>query len=111
MLADRKIAMQPPYRYAVLVRVESKDRDYSQQFLADIAQQLRTMAGDIVDIWGPIPAPMERKAGRYRAHMVILSTDRAKLHFYLRQWWQQVVHLPRQHLLRLSIDVDPQEFS
>ena len=104
-------AMQPPYRYAVLVRVESKDRDYSQQFLADIAQQLRTMAGDIVDIWGPIPAPMERKAGRYRAHMVILSADRAKLHFYLRQWWQQVVHLPRQHLLRLSIDVDPQEFS
>jgi len=111
MLADRKIAMLPPYRYAVLVRVESKDRDYSQQFLADIAQQLRTMAGDLVDIWGPIPAPMERKAGRYRAHMVILSSDRAKLHFYLRQWWQHVVHLPRQHLLRLSIDVDPQEFS
>ena len=111
MLADRKIALLPPYRYAVLVRVESKDRDYSQQFLADIAQQLRTMAGDLVDIWGPIPAPMERKAGRYRAQMVILSTDRAKLHFYLRQWWQQVVHLPRQHQLRLSIDVDPQEFS
>ena len=111
MLADRKIALLPPYRYAVLVRVESKDRDYSQQFLADIAQELRTIAGDLVDIWGPIPAPMERKAGRYRAHMVILSTDRAKLHFYLRQWWQQVVHLPRQHLLRLSIDVDPQEFS
>jgi primosomal protein N' (replication factor Y) len=41
MLADRKVALLPPYRYAVLVRVESKDRDYSQQFLADIAQQLR----------------------------------------------------------------------
>ncbi|MEX3012308.1 hypothetical protein AB3538_03305 [Acinetobacter baumannii] len=24
---------------------------------------------------------MERKAGRYRAHMVILSADRARLHF------------------------------
>ena len=111
MLAERKIALLPPYRYAVLVRVESKDREYSQQFLSKIAQQFRAMAADSVDIWGPIPAPMERKAGRYRAHMVILSTDRAKLHFYLRQWWQQVVHLPRQHQLRLSIDVDPQEFS
>ena len=111
MLAERKIALLPPYRYAALVRVESKDREYSQQFLSEIAQQFRVMATDSVDIWGPIPAPMERKAGRYRAHMVILSADRAKLHFYLRQWWQQVVHLPRQHQLRLSIDVDPQEFS
>ena len=111
MLAERKIAMLPPYRYTVLVRVDSKDRSYSQQFLADIAQQLRTMAAETIDIWGPIPAPMERKAGRYRAHMVILSSDRAKLHFYLRQWWQHVLHLPRQHQLRLSIDVDPQEFS
>lgn len=111
MLSERKVAMLPPYRYAVLVRVESKDRDYSQQFLMEAAQSLRASAADIIEIWGPIPAPMERKAGRYRAHMVILSTDRAKLHFYLRQWWQQVVHLPRQHQLRLSIDVDPQEFS
>ncbi|WP_286686931.1 primosomal protein N' [Acinetobacter sp. GWC1_38_13] len=111
MLSERKVAMLPPYRYAVLVRVESKDRDYSQQFLMEAAQGLRAISANIIEIWGPIPAPMERKAGLYRAHMVILSTDRAKLHFYLRQWWQQVVHLPRQHQLRLSIDVDPQEFS
>ncbi|WP_424603916.1 hypothetical protein, partial [Acinetobacter baumannii] len=25
--------------------------------------------------------------------------------------WSQLVHAPRQHQLRLSIDVDPQEFN
>ncbi|MDB9694706.1 primosomal protein N' [Acinetobacter nosocomialis] len=110
-LAERKVALLPPYCYAVLIRAESKDRDYTLHFLNEAAEQLRQIAGDIVDIWGPIPAPMERKAGRYRAHMVILSADRARLHFYLRQWWAQLVHTPRQHQLRLSIDVDPQEFS
>ncbi|HCA4900681.1 primosomal protein N' [Acinetobacter baumannii] len=110
-LAERKVALLPPYRYAVLIRAESKDRDYTLHFLNEAAEQLRQIAGDIVDIWGPIPAPMERKAGRYRAHMVILSADRARLHFYLRQWWAQLVHAPRQHQFRLSIDVDPQEFS
>ncbi|MFY0039145.1 primosomal protein N' [Acinetobacter baumannii] len=110
-LAERKVALLPPYRYVVLIRAESKDRDYTLHFLNEAAEQLRQIAGDIVDIWGPIPAPMERKAGRYRAHMVILSADRARLHFYLRQWWAQLVHVPRQHQLRLSIDVDPQEFS
>jgi len=54
---------------------------------------------------------MERKAGRYRAHLVLLSADRAQLHFYLRQWWAMVVQQPRQHQLKLSIDVDPQELS
>ncbi|MDD7976020.1 primosomal protein N' [Acinetobacter baumannii] len=110
-LAERKVALLPPYRYAVLIRAESKDRDYTLHFLNEAAEQLRQIAGDIVDIWGPIPAPMERKAGRYRAHMVILSADRARLHFYLRQWWAQLVHAPRKHQFRLSIDVDPQEFS
>ncbi|MGS5790308.1 primosomal protein N', partial [Acinetobacter baumannii] len=90
-LAERKVALLPPYRYAVLIRAESKDRDYTLHFLNEAAEQLRQIAGDIVDIWGPIPAPMERKAGRYRAHMVILSADRARLHFYLRQWWAQLV--------------------
>ncbi|MFH4299179.1 primosomal protein N', partial [Acinetobacter baumannii] len=80
-LAERKVALLPPYRYAVLIRAESKDRDYTLHFLNEAAEQLRQIAGDIVDIWGPIPAPMERKAGRYRAHMVILSADRARLHF------------------------------
>jgi len=111
MLHERKAALLPPYRYAVLIRSDSKNRDYSQQFLADIAAQLQLMAQDSIEIWGPIPAPMERKAGRYRAHMVILSQDRARMHFFLRQWWAQVVHLPKQHQLRLSIDVDPQEFN
>ncbi len=94
-LAERKVALLPPYRYAVLIRAESKDRDYTLHFLNEAAEQLRQIAGDIVDIWGPIPAPMERKAGRYRAHMVILSADRARLHFYLRQWWAQLVHAPK----------------
>jgi primosomal protein N' len=49
------------------------------------------MAQDSIEIWGPIPAPMERKAGRYRAHMVILSQDRARMHFFYgnggRKWY------------------------
>ncbi|KCZ28184.1 primosomal protein N', partial [Acinetobacter baumannii 45057_1] len=51
-LAERKVALLPPYRYAVLIRAESKDRDYTLHFLNEAAEQLRQIAGDIVDIWG-----------------------------------------------------------
>lgn len=110
-LHERRQAQFPPYRYAVLVRADSRNAQYNQVFLDEIAQGLRGLAGEQIEIWGPIPAPMERKAGRYRAHLVLFSAERAQLHFYLRSWWAEVVQRPRQHQLRLSIDVDPQELS
>ncbi len=53
---------------------------------------------------------MERKAGRFHAHMVLLSKDRARLHFYIRNWWQNMLH-EKPSSMKLSLDIDPQEFS
>ncbi len=81
----------PPFRYAALVRCESKNQNVNTEFLQQHAQLLRQDSAGIIDIWGRIPAPMERKAGRYQSHMVLLSTDRARLHYYLRYWWQNLL--------------------
>ncbi|HRA29153.1 MAG TPA: primosomal protein N' [Acinetobacter johnsonii] len=109
-LKERKDAWMPPYRYAALLRCESKDQELNQSFLQEHAQALRQASENSIDIWGPIPAPMERKAGRYQAHMVLLSKDRARMHFYIRQWWQNVWH-NKPHGMKLSLDIDPQELS
>ena len=109
-LKERKAAWMPPYRYAALLRCESKDQELNQNFLQEHAQALRQASENSIDIWGPIPAPMERKAGRYQAHMVLLSKDRARMHFYIRQWWQNVWH-NKPHGMKLSLDIDPQELS
>ena len=109
-LKERKAAWMPPYRYAALLRCESKDQELNQSFLQEHAQVLRQASENSIDIWGPIPAPMERKAGRYQAHMVLLSKDRARMHFYIRQWWQNVWH-NKPHGMKLSLDIDPQELS
>ena len=109
-LKERKAAWMPPYRYAALLRCESKQQELNQSFLQEHAQALRQASENTIDIWGPIPAPMERKAGRYQAHMVLLSKDRARMHFYIRQWWQNVWH-NKPHGMKLSLDIDPQELS
>ena len=109
-LKERKAAWMPPYRYAALLRCESKDQELNQNFLQEHAQALRQASENSIDIWGPIPAPMERKAGRYQAHMVLLSKDRARMHFYIRQWWQNVWH-NKPNGMKLSLDIDPQELS
>lgn len=109
-LKDRQMALLPPYRYAVLLRCESKSQEDNQKFLTEMTELLRQHAGNLIDIWGPIPAPMERKAGRYQAHLVLLSLERAKLHFYLHEWWQHILHY-KPSGMKLTIDVDPQELS
>lgn len=109
-LQDRKISQMPPYRSTILIRGESKDQTKNQQFLSSMANLLREQSQNSIDIWGPIPAPMERKAGRYQAHMVLLSPQRAQMHFYVRQWWQQVLKA-KANDFKVNIDVDPQELN
>ena len=109
-LAERKMALLPPARYSALIRCESKSQDLNQDFLKQHAQLLRDNSENLIDIWGPIPAPMERKAGRFQAHMVLLSTDRARLHFYIHQWWQNMLQ-QKPSGMKLSLDIDPQELS
>ena len=109
-LNDRQMALLPPCRYAVMIRCESRSQEENQKFLTEMTQILRENSENLIDIWGPIPAPMERKAGRYQAHVVLLSTERAKMHFYVREWWQQVLHYKTSNM-KITIDVDPQELS
>ncbi|NNH86975.1 primosomal protein N' [Acinetobacter terrae] len=109
-LKERQAASLPPFRYAALIRCESKSQEQNQEFLQQHAQALRQISENLIDIWGPIPAPMERKAGRYQAHMVLLSQDRARLHFYIRAWWQNMLH-QKPSTMKLTLDIDPQELS
>jgi primosomal protein N' (replication factor Y) len=109
-LKERQAAALPPFRYAALIRCESKSQEQNQEFLQQHAQALRQVSENLIDIWGPIPAPMERKAGRYQAHMVLLSQDRARLHFYIRAWWQNMLH-QKPSTMKLTLDIDPQELS
>lgn len=111
-LQERQLALLPPYRYAALVRAESRDRGHTQQFLTDVLRQLQ--AQDLhkdLEIWGPIPAPMERKAGIFRGHGLILCSHRKQLHQLLQHWWPQVWQMPERRQVRVSLDIDPHELS
>lgn len=108
-LKERKLAQLPPFRYAALLRCESRSQEENINILQQHAQLLREQAHIDVEIWGPIPAPMERKARRFQAHLMILAHERPHLHAYLTPWWQNLLHQKPSHM-KLSLDIDPQEF-
>ena len=105
-LIERKQANFPPFSYMVIVRCESIQKNQGVEFLNECRQ---TLNYEGVELFGPIPAPMERRAGRYRWQLILLSNERKKLHAVLRHWVPGIHKLKTANKVRWSIDVDPQD--
>jgi len=52
---------------------------------------------------------MERRAGNYRAHLLVQANRRSDLQRLLGQWLPKVRELKSARRVRWSVDVDPQE--
>ncbi len=106
-LAEREMAGFPPFSHMALLRCEAPQRDTCLQFLQEAASLVHPDSQQTVDMFGPLPAPMERRAGRYRAQLILQSRERKSLHLLLRYWLPRVTELKLASRVRWSLDVDP----
>jgi primosomal protein N' (replication factor Y) len=107
-LLDERASMgMPPAANWIVIRAESQQQSLAMAFLENVQQNLQPSAEQSVMIMGPVPAIMEKKAGRYRAQLLLMSEHRKHLH----QLIDDQIHLMTQSRLtrkvRWSIDVDP----
>ncbi|MDH5182408.1 MAG: primosomal protein N' [Gammaproteobacteria bacterium] len=108
-LAERKLAEMPPYSHLALIRAEAVDASLPFDFLQEALSCCLALNLPEVQAWGPVPAPMERRAGRYRAQLLLQSSQRAPLHKLLQQLAPQLEGLKSARKVRWSLDVDPSE--
>jgi primosomal protein N' (replication factor Y) len=109
-LEERRLAALPPFSHQVLMRAESTNANDPPAFLERAAAVGKSLPGcDEIEFWGPVPAPMERRAGRIRAHLLIQARQRQTLHRWLAPWVAQLSALPEARKVRWSVDVDPME--
>jgi primosomal protein N' (replication factor Y) len=104
-LAERELAGFPPYRHLALLRSASIKPEAGTAFM----ESARELLGDnaAIEIFGPLPAPMEKRAGRYRLQLVVQSPERKALHRALQPWVQSLSRLKIASRVRWSLDVDP----
>lgn len=107
-LQERALANYPPFSYFALLRAESP----SPQVALGFVRTARTLAGDGqrhrgVELMDPVPAPMERRAGRYRAQLLVQAMQRRPLHEFLSCWLARLEETPASKRVRWSLDVDP----
>jgi primosomal protein N' (replication factor Y) len=106
-LAERAAGALPPYAFLALLRAEAPLRERVYEFL-DAARAAAPGSGGVT-LLGPVPAPMERRAGRVRAQLLLEAVSRAPLHRWLGEWLPRLEALPAARQVRWSLDVDPQE--
>lgn len=106
-LAERELAGFPPFAHLALLRAEAKHPDPANAFLA-MAKQAFLDAGIAgLEVHGPMPAPMPRRAGFQRAQLLVSSAQRRAVHGALDAVLPILRASPEGKRLRWSTDVDP----
>jgi primosomal protein N' (replication factor Y) len=107
LLAERREAELPPYTHMALLRAEAPLQAHVDAFLQQAAALAATPQG--VALLGPMPAPMPRRAGRFRGQLLLSATERGALQSFLTAWLAHVRDSAEARRVRWSIDVDPMD--
>ncbi len=106
-LNERKLAFLPPFGFQALIRADANFPSYPEKFLRQLALT------ELVDceLAGPMPAAIEKKAGKYRFHLIIQAKTRAALHSAIEQLLADISNNEWHSKVRWSIDIDPLDLS
>lgn len=105
LLAERETHELPPFHHQALIRAEATGKTHPLDFLENLAAKLAPHPS--VSVLGPVPASMERKAGRYRAQLLLTAKNRKSLGRYLDHCIEIAEASPDARKVRWSVDVDP----
>jgi len=109
MLQQRAATNMPPAGQLAVLRTDCGDAETGEQFL----QQLRDGVADRIPagtaLIGPLPSPMQRRAGKFRSQLLLTAPDRRSAQAACALLVAQAQTLPARRGLKWTIDVDPQD--
>ena len=103
-LSERQETQLPPFSFLSVVRAEAHNLDDVLNFLNNL---IPVELPHGIQLLGPIPAPLERVAGKYRYQLHIQADNRTQLHNYLGQLVEYITQLKASNKVRWNLDIDP----
>ncbi|OOF38426.1 primosomal protein N' [Rodentibacter rarus] len=99
----------PPFSFQALFKAQAHFSEQVEECLLRIADFFHTKNIEGLQILGPMPAPLSKKAGQFRWQLLLQHPSRQVLQRVLREYQQ--ANLEKNSQVRLILDVDPQDFS
>jgi primosomal protein N' (replication factor Y) len=111
LLAERQQSLMPPFSYLALFRADSANAAQAMGLLdsayALCARLVNQLQPGSVEVHRPLPAPMERRAGKFRAQLLLKANSRSALQQLLSIACPQIEAMKSARRTRWSVDVDP----
>jgi primosomal protein N' (replication factor Y) len=109
LLTHRQQGQLPPFKSLAVIRAESIYPQQALDFLGHARSICEQHISADTQLLGPLPALMEKRSGRYRFVLQITSAQRNHLQQLLMSVASALETSKKDHKLRWSVDVDPQE--
>lgn len=106
-LQQRDAAGFPPFAHLALLRAEAQQVEHANAMLTAVRGLIAENAP--VERFGPMPAPMPRRAGYQRTQLLLSAPRRQPLHAVLDVVVPRIHGLPEARKVRWSLDVDPMD--
>jgi primosomal protein N' (replication factor Y) len=109
-LAEREAAGMPPFVPQALLTAQARTLESALAFLGH-ARSLGDALREPVTLYDPVPMPLARLAGVFRAQLLIEARRRSGLQAFLREWLARLrdAEPPAGPRVQWQIEVDPQE--
>jgi primosomal protein N' (replication factor Y) len=111
LLQERQAGNLPPFSRLLLLRAEAGRRELPPAFL----QRARVLAAALgrhhVQVYGPLPCPIGKKAGLFRFQLILQASQRQRLQRLAHALVAQLEQEPAARQVRWQLDVDPVDFS
>ncbi len=107
-LQERHALGLPPFSTQVLFKAQSLRADQAEKLLENIAHYWRSQNINGLEIIGPMPAPMAKRAGQSRFQLLLQHPNRKILQHALKHFPQDQF---TQSGVRWQMDVDPLDFT
>jgi primosomal protein N' (replication factor Y) len=114
LMRERQRSEMPPFTFLACLRAEAINSQAPLDFLMKarvLTEQIcesQTLGNSIL-INGPLPAPMEKRANRFRQQLLIRAHHRQELQQLLSTLCLKLEGISSQRQVRWSVDVDPQD--
>ena len=112
LLQERRQLSWAPYTFLALWRAESPQKEKVEAFMQALAAAAQELAcADFLQLQrlGPVPAPMERRQGRYHMQFLLLAQQRSVLHQQVELLLDWCESQPLARQVRWSVDIDPED--
>lgn len=109
LLVKRQAAGLPPAGQLVIMRTDCKDANHAEQFLQALRSRVTNQLPAGASLIGPLPSPMQRRAGKFRCQLILAAPSRAVAQEAAGLLVAHAETEPARLGLKWSIDIDPQD--